>query len=87
VRAEAQAAVIKEIKDDLDPKLAALVRRARNHKSATRPKNADPVVYKWATAFEALIGHLYLKEETELMEEIIYRAIEIIEREKIPKRK
>lgn len=86
VRAEAQAAVIKEIFGDLDPKLASLVRRARNHKSATKPKNADPVIYKWATAFEALIGYLYLKEDMELMEEIIAKAIEIIERGGIPAR-
>ena len=57
--------MIKEIKDTLDPKLASLVRRARNHKSASKPKNADPVIYKWATAFEALIGYLYLSGQTE----------------------
>ena len=87
VRAEAQATVIKEIKDTLDPKLASLVRRARNHKSASKPKNADPVIYKWATAFEALIGYLYLKEEKRQMEEIIAWAIEITEDKEIPDRK
>ena len=79
VRAEAQATVIKEIKDTLDPKLASLVRRARNHKSASKPKNADPVIYKWATAFEALIGYLYLSGETERMEDLIGKAIAITE--------
>ena len=86
VRAEAQAAAIKELFGDLDPKLASLVRRARNHKSATKPKNADPVIYKWATAFEALIGYLYLDNEIGYMEEIIARTIEIVEKNEIPAR-
>jgi len=57
----------------------SLVKRARNHKSASKPKNADPVIYKLATAFEALIGFLYLEENTDRLEEVIARAIAIIE--------
>ena len=38
----------------------ALVRRARNHKSASKPKNADAMDYKYATALEALIGYWHL---------------------------
>lgn len=53
VRASAQAKIIKTIFDELDEKEQALVKRARNRKSATKAKNADPVTYKWATAFEA----------------------------------
>lgn len=58
---------------------AALVRRARNRKSATKPKNADPVTYKWATAFEALAGWLYLTEQTERLDLFAETAIAYIE--------
>ena len=80
VRAEAQAGLIKEILDDLSEEEMALVKRARNRKSATKPKNADPVDYKWATAFEALLGYLFLAEEKARLEELIEKAIAIIER-------
>ena len=57
----------------------ALVKRARNHKSASKPKNANPVNYKLATAFEALLGWLHLEGRKERLEEIVFRAIAIIE--------
>ncbi len=78
VRASAQAKVIKTIFDELDEKEQALVKRARNRKSATKAKNADPVTYKWATAFEALAGHLYLTENEERLSWLMNRAIGII---------
>ncbi|MEG0392683.1 MAG: ribonuclease III domain-containing protein [Anaerovoracaceae bacterium] len=79
VKAEGQAVVIKKILESLSKEEQGLVRRARNRKSATRPKNVDHMTYKWATAFEALIGHLYLSEKKERMEEIIGKAIEIVD--------
>ncbi len=60
----------------------SLVKRARNHKTASKPRNADPVNYKLATAFEALIGWLHLDGRKERMEEIIFHAMEIIEETK-----
>ena len=55
------------------------VRRAHNHKTATRPKNADPVEYKWATAFEALLGLKHLAGEEDRLEALMRRAVEITE--------
>ncbi|MDO4545870.1 MAG: ribonuclease III domain-containing protein [Bacillota bacterium] len=78
VNASAQAAIIKTIFEELTEQEQALVKRARNRKSATRAKNADPVTYKWATAFEALVGYLYLSEERERLEWLLERAIETI---------
>jgi len=40
-----------------------IVRRGRNAKAKTIPKNADPIEYKYATGFESLIGFLYLKRD------------------------
>ena len=53
------------------------MKRARNRKYHTKAKNADPVTYKWATAFEALVGYLYLAEDQERLEQIIDRALSI----------
>jgi len=39
-----------------------IVRRGRNAKSATVPKNADITDYRYATGFESLLGFLYLKK-------------------------
>ena len=77
VSAFAQEHIIKELFDDLDEKEQALVKRARNRKVTTKAKNADIVTYKWATAFEALIGYLYLTEQTERLTWVIDIAVNI----------
>lgn len=79
VRADAQASIIKALLSQLTPEETALVKRARNRKSASKPKNADAIAYKWATAFEALIGYLHLKGEQERLTEIILQSISLIE--------
>ena len=78
VNAEAQAAAIREIMDDLTEDELALVKRARNHKFHSKAKHADPITYKWATAFEALIGYYYRAGETERLRWFIGRAFSII---------
>lgn len=82
VRAEAQANALKEMLELLTEEETALVKRARNKKITSKPKNADPIVYKWATAFEALVGFLYLSGNTDRLEATIKRTIEIIGRQK-----
>ena len=81
VRAEAQAAAIKHMMEQgfLSEEEEALARRAHNHKIATKPKNADPVTYKWATAFEALLGFLKLSGREERLAEVMGRAMQITE--------
>lgn len=78
VRAEGQAMALKKIMKDLTEEEQALVRRARNRKITSKPKHASPVIYKLATAFEALIGHLYLTQQQERMEWFIEEAITCI---------
>ncbi len=81
VRAEGQATALKKIFDTLSTEEQALVKRARNRKIISKPKNADPVTYKTATAFEALIGDLYLSGCRERLEELIEKAIDAIDSE------
>lgn len=45
--------------------------RARNHKGSRHPKNTDIITYKHSTAFEAVIGYLYLENDIKRIEEII----------------
>ncbi|PCD05269.1 ribonuclease III [Peribacillus simplex] len=61
---------------------SAVVRRGRNAKSGTVPKNTDVQTYRYSTAFEALMGFLYLSGRIERMEELIKKSIEYIEEEK-----
>ena len=83
VRAEAQAMAYDRLLPDLAADEASVARRAKNHKITSMPKNVDPMVYKKATAFEALLGYLELKGDPSRVEEIIFKAFEIIESEDI----
>lgn len=78
VRAQSQASVLKQMLGGfLTEEEAALAKRARNHRSSSRPRHADPVDYKLATAFEALIGYLYLKRDEERAREIMAEAVRL----------
>lgn len=79
VNAGAQAAALAEIRPSLTEAEEALVKRARNHRTATKAKNADIRTYKWATAFEALLGYLYLSEQKERLALIMEQAALSIE--------
>lgn len=48
-----------------------VIKRARNHKCNSHPKNCDIVTYKHATALEALIGYLELSDKKARIDEIM----------------
>ena len=79
VRAEAQADIIKSIFDELDEEEQALVKRARNHRFHSKAKHADPITYKWATAFEAFAGYLYLAGDTQRLQWLLDKAFAYVE--------
>lgn len=81
VSAKAQAVVLKRLTEEefLTEAELAVMRRGRNAKSGSVPKNTDVQTYNFSTAFEAVLGWLYLKEEQARVDEIISYAIEIIE--------
>lgn len=56
-----------------------LLKRARNHRTMSRPQHADPKDYKFATGFEALLGYLHLAGEKDRIAEITSEAFRIIE--------
>ncbi|MBN1623066.1 MAG: ribonuclease III [Clostridia bacterium] len=74
-KASGQRAVFENIQEKLSEAEARVASRGRNMKSSSIPKNADPVDYSYATAFEALIGYLYLKNNKERLMEILETAV------------
>ena len=71
VKAKAQADILKRIEPSLTQQEKEIVRRARNAENHHLPKNADPADYMYSTAFEGLIGFLYLTKKDERLKEIL----------------
>lgn len=76
VSAKAQAASLFYLMDshELTSEEETVVRRGRNAKSGTVPKNTDVQTYRYSTAFEALIGYLYLGHQHERIEDLLEKA-------------
>ena len=81
VSAKAQAAALRVMveKDFLTEEELAVMRRGRNAKSGSVPKNTDVLTYNHSSAFEAVVGYVYLLEDYERTNAFICKAIEIIE--------
>jgi ribonuclease III family protein len=75
VKASTQAAILKGLEADLTEDEKAAARRGRNAKGHT-PKNAAMIDYRHATAFEALLGYLFLTEQDERLLEVLHRSVE-----------
>jgi len=79
VKAQSQAQVLKAIEDILSEEEHRICNTARNVKNKTTAKNAQLKDYKMATSFEALIGYLYITEQTKRMYELLNKSIEVME--------
>ncbi len=77
VSAKAQAEILRKLINEnvFNDEELAIIKRARNHKSISHPKNCDIVTYRHATGFEALIGYLKLEGNIKRIEEIIKSII------------
>ncbi|WP_391118494.1 Mini-ribonuclease 3 [Psychrobacillus sp. L3] len=84
VSAKAQATIVRELLNThfLTEEEEAVLRRGRNAKSGTVPKNTDVQTYHYSTAFEAVIGSLYLGEQKERLQELLQFSIEFIDTQK-----
>ena len=71
VKAKSQAETLKRIENDLTEKEKEIVKRGRNAENHHLPKNATVQEYMYATAFEALIGYLYLTKKFKRIKEIL----------------
>jgi len=77
VPAKRQDYILKRLMDDgiLSEEEIAIVKKGRNAKTHSKPRHCDVLTYKHATAFEALIGYLYLyqKERLNYLMEIVFK--------------
>ena len=76
VKAQAQAEILKKIYDKLTEEEKDIVRRGRNAENHHLPKNANVQEYMYSTAYEALIGYLYLTKQTERLKEILKISVD-----------
>ena len=79
VKAKAQAEMLKNIQDILSEDEKDIVRRGRNAENHHLPKNSNVQEYMYSTAFEALMGYLYLCKKTERLKEIIEIAVKSLD--------
>lgn len=75
VRASTQAHMAHAIEPLLSEEERDVWRRARNAKSGTVPRSADVVEYRHSTAFEAVLGYLYLVGRHERLDALIEAAL------------
>ena len=78
VSARAQANLLDKINGILTEEELDIVRRGRNTENHHVAKNSNLAEYAKSTAFEALIGYLYLTHKDERLDEILKKCIEEI---------
>lgn len=73
VSAKSQAKYLIEMMDNdyLSEEEIRVVKRARNYKTTSHPKNCDIVTYKYATGLESLLGYLELENKRDRIDEIM----------------
>lgn len=70
VRASFQAELLKRLEPFLLEKELEIVKRGRNVKSGRTPTGTEVITYRYSTAFEALIGYLFLSGQAQRLEEL-----------------
>lgn len=70
VSAKAQRSMLERLLPHLTEEEQDIVKRGRNAKSGTPPKNADMIDYRHATALECLVGYLYFEERIDRITEL-----------------
>lgn len=81
VSAKSQAFILKKMLANgfLTEEEQAVMKRGRNAKSGSIPKNTDVRTYKSSSGYEAVLGYLYLLGNTERVNVFILESIRIIE--------
>jgi ribonuclease-3 family protein len=77
VSAKTQSAVLRQLMDQLSEEEQDIVRRGRNAKSGTVPKNTDVSVYRQSSGFESLLGYLFLTGQKERLSIVLDKALHI----------
>lgn len=77
VSAVCQCQAMQQLEAGLSEEESVIFRRGRNAKSMV-PKSASVHEYRMATAFEALLGWLFLEEREERLQEVMDLSFDII---------
>lgn len=75
VKAKSQSNIVHTLKNSLTDEEQSIVRRGRNAKANSIPKNVKLIDYKYATGFESLIGYLYLTGRDNRMMELFDKIL------------
>ena len=75
VKAGSQAKFLEEFFENLTEDEKSIVRRGRNANNHHLPKNSNVQEYMYSTAFEELIGYLYLCKKYARVKEIIEKFV------------
>ena len=75
VKAGSQAKFLEEFFENLTEDEKSIVRRGRNANNNHLPKNSNVQEYMYSTAFEGLIGYLYLCKKYARVKEIIEKFV------------
>lgn len=75
VKADAQVKLLHKIEEKLTDEEKDIVRRGRNAENHHVPKNSTVEEYSYSTAFEALIGYLYLTKQDDRLKEILKMCV------------
>lgn len=81
VRARAQAQALEMLRPTLSEEEADVARRGRNAKSHAAPKSSDAAEYAASTAFETLVGFLYLAGRHERLGEVLKAVSDHLEQQ------
>ena len=81
VCATAQAHALADLESLLLSDEADVARRARNAKVGRGPRNMPVLDYRHSTGFEAVMGYLYLLGRTTRLEELMSKALSLIDAE------
>jgi len=81
VSGKSQAAVVRHWMKEkyLTDEEERVVKRGRNSKSGSVPKNTSIQTYRYSTGFEALIGYHYLLDNEERLQQLLTNAAKIVE--------
>lgn len=77
VKARAQSDILQKLDGILTQEEKDIVRRGRNTKNNHIAKNASVQDYMYSTAFEALIGYLYLTKQDERLSELLSKSVSL----------
>ena len=87
VKAGSQAFAVRALDAFLTEEEKGMIRRGRNQKSISVPRNANMSEYRYATGFESMLGALFLRGDKDRIQDIMIEVIHAIENRETTEKK